>query len=92
MESLAEWRITDTGWLQVWEDADRAGTALLNLAVNDLSAHLHGLASRGLTPGEIQTVKKGVQLSVDVVEIDAGHCPHASRPDELAAVLDSLSG
>ncbi len=63
MDSLAEWRVTDTGWLQVWEDPDRAGTALLNFAVDDLGAHLEGLASRGLAPGEVQTVNKGVQLS-----------------------------
>lgn len=63
MDSLAEWRVTDTGWVQVWEDADRAGTALLNFAVDDLPAHLDSLASRDLTPGEIQTVNKGVQLS-----------------------------
>ncbi|HEX8933534.1 MAG TPA: VOC family protein [Pseudonocardiaceae bacterium] len=63
MEGLAEWRVTDTGWLQVWEDPDRAGTALLNFAVDDLAAHLDELASRGLSPGEVQTVNKGVQLT-----------------------------
>jgi glyoxylase I family protein len=63
MEGLAEWRVTDTGWLQVWEDPDRAGTALLNFAVDDLAAHLDELASRGLSPGEVQTVNKEVQLT-----------------------------
>jgi glyoxylase I family protein len=63
MEGLAEWRVTDTGWLQVWEDPDRAGTALLNFAVDDLAVHLDDLASRGLSPGEVQTVNKGVQLT-----------------------------
>ncbi|MDQ2729502.1 MAG: alpha/beta hydrolase, partial [Actinomycetota bacterium] len=28
------------------------------------------------------------RLSAGVIEIDAGHCPHVSRPDELADVLD----
>jgi len=63
MEGLAEWRVTDTGWLQVWEDPDRAGTALLNFAVDDLAALLDELASRGFSPGEVQTVNKGVQLT-----------------------------
>jgi hypothetical protein len=63
MDSLAEWRVTDTGWMQVHRDADRAGTALLNLAVDDLTAHLDGLRARGLAPGPIQTASKGVQLS-----------------------------
>ncbi len=63
MDGLAEWRVTDTGWVQVHHDADRAGTGLLNFAVDDLTAHLDGLQARGLTPGAIQTVNKGVQLS-----------------------------
>lgn len=63
MDSLAEWRVTDTGWVQVHRDAERAGSALLNFAVDDLPAHLDGLRARGLAPGDIQTVTKGVQLS-----------------------------
>ncbi|MFZ0214648.1 MAG: alpha/beta hydrolase [Candidatus Dormiibacterota bacterium] len=30
------------------------------------------------------------RLSADVVEIDAGHCPHVSRPAELAGLLGGL--
>ena len=63
METLAEWRVTDTGWLQVTVGADRAGSALLNFAVDDLAAHLQGLQDRGPAPEAIQTVNKGVQLS-----------------------------
>ncbi len=63
METLVEWRVTETGWLQVYCDADRAGTALLNFAVDDLDAHLAGLRKRDLAPGPIQNVNKGVQLS-----------------------------
>ena len=33
---LVEWRVTDSGWVQVTRDADRAGSALLNFAVDDL--------------------------------------------------------
>lgn len=63
MDSLAEWRVTDTGWIQVHADADRAGTAMINFAVDDLATHLDALRNRGLAPGTIQTVNKGVQLS-----------------------------
>ncbi|KGH47211.1 glyoxalase [Modestobacter caceresii] len=63
MPTLAEWRVTDTGWVQVHVDADRPGRALLNLAVDDLAAHLDELRSRGLSPGEVQTASKGVQLA-----------------------------
>jgi predicted enzyme related to lactoylglutathione lyase len=66
MDSLAEWRVTQTGWLQVWQDADRAGNTLINFAVDDLEQQCAGLAARGLDPGAIQTVNKGVQLSTIV--------------------------
>lgn len=60
---LVEWRVTDSGWAQVTRDADRAGSALLNFAVDDLDQRVAEIAGRGLAPGEIETVNKGVQLS-----------------------------
>jgi glyoxylase I family protein len=63
METLVEWRVTETGWLQVSHDAERAGTGLLNFAVDDLDQHLAGLSDRGLAPGTIETANKGVRLS-----------------------------
>jgi predicted enzyme related to lactoylglutathione lyase len=60
---LVEWRVTDNGWVQVTRDADRAGSALLNFAVDDLDEHVAEISGRGLTPGETETVNKGVQLS-----------------------------
>lgn len=30
------------------------------------------------------------RICADVIEVDAGHCPHVSRPDELADVLAGL--
>jgi glyoxylase I family protein len=64
MESLAEWRVTDTGWIQVTLDPGRAGNCLLNFAVDDLGKNAAELSSWGLPPGEIETVNKDVQLSV----------------------------
>ena len=63
METLIEWRVTETGWLQVTADSVRAGTALTNFAVDDLVAHLAGLRERELAPDPIEDVNKGVQLS-----------------------------
>ncbi len=60
---LVEWRVTETGWVQVTRDAARAGSAQLNFAVDDLAEHVAELAGRDLAPGEIETVNKGVQLS-----------------------------
>jgi glyoxylase I family protein len=63
MDSLVEWRVTDTGWVQVHLDAERAGSGLLNFAVDDLTAHVDALRGAGLAVSAIQTVNKGVQLS-----------------------------
>ena len=63
MDSLVEWRVTDTGWVQVFRDAGRAGRAMLNFAVDDLDKHVAVLSARGLVPGAIETVSKGVRLS-----------------------------
>jgi glyoxylase I family protein len=60
---LVEWRVTDNGWLQVTTDQTRAGTALVNFAVDDLGRHIAELVGRGLVPGEIEKVNKGVELS-----------------------------
>jgi glyoxylase I family protein len=60
---LVEWRVTDSGWVQVKRDVDRAGSAQVNFAVNDLDQHVAEVSGRGLAPGAIETVNKGVQLS-----------------------------
>jgi glyoxylase I family protein len=60
---LVEWRVTDSGWVQVTFDAGRAGSALLNFAVDDLDRQIAEISGRGLVPGAVETVNKGVQLS-----------------------------
>jgi glyoxylase I family protein len=60
---LVEWRLTATGWAQVAFDADRAGSALVNFAVDDLDRHIADISRRGLVPEATETVNKGVQLS-----------------------------
>jgi hypothetical protein len=58
-----EWQVTEGGWVQVTVDTERAGSALLNLAVDDLAATREELATRGVDTAEIQTVNSGVELS-----------------------------
>lgn len=59
MPGLADRRTTAGGRLQVGHDPDRASTALLNFAVDDLPAHLEALADRGLAPGEVHEAGQG---------------------------------
>jgi glyoxylase I family protein len=61
MDSLVEWRVTDTGWIQVFHDPERAGSTLLNFAVDDLDTHVAELTARGLVLDKIQTANKGVR-------------------------------
>lgn len=63
MPVLVEWQLATGGWVQVWVDEERAGKGLLNLAVDDLAAHVDDAAANGLEPGDVEDVNKGVQLS-----------------------------
>jgi glyoxylase I family protein len=60
---LVEWRLTNNGWAQITTDTVRAGSGLVNFAVDDLESHIADLARRGLEAGPIETVNKGVLLS-----------------------------
>jgi glyoxylase I family protein len=63
MITLDEWRVTDSGWVQVFLDPERAGSTLLNFAVDDLEPHVAELMARGLSFDGTEAVNKGVQLS-----------------------------
>jgi glyoxylase I family protein len=63
MPNLVEWQVVPAGWVQVFTDAERAGSALLNFAVDNLEAHVDELKQRGLEPEEIAEANKGVRLS-----------------------------
>ncbi|CAN3126730.1 VOC family protein [Mycobacterium sp. smrl_JER01] len=62
MPTLVEWQVLPGAWVQVFHDPDRAGTDNLNLAVDDLAGHVAELSGRGLEPGDIIEVNKGVRL------------------------------
>src|SRR5271169_800925 len=66
MVTLDEWRIADSGWVQLSLDPERAGSTLLNFAVDDLEPHVAELRARGLSFDPTETVNKGVQLSAIV--------------------------
>jgi catechol 2,3-dioxygenase-like lactoylglutathione lyase family enzyme len=53
-EQEAVWRLSGTGWVYVVGDAVRAGGGMLTLLVDDLDAHLAGIAARGLVAGAVQ--------------------------------------
>jgi glyoxylase I family protein len=62
MPVLVEWQVVPGGWVQVFLDKERAGSGLLNFAVDDLEAHVADAATAGLDPGGVDDVNKGVRL------------------------------
>jgi predicted enzyme related to lactoylglutathione lyase len=52
----ATWQLTDGGWLYVLRDAERAGSAVVTVLVDDLDERLATLATRGIEHGPIETV------------------------------------
>jgi catechol 2,3-dioxygenase-like lactoylglutathione lyase family enzyme len=63
MPNLVEWQVLEGAWVQVFIEAEHAGSSMVNLAVEDLAAAKADLADRGLEPGETQEANKGVELS-----------------------------
>ncbi|MGP3685740.1 VOC family protein [Streptomyces sp. IBSNAI002] len=54
MEGVAEWQLVDNGWIQVAYAPETAGKTSIAIGVEDIDAHLAGLAGAGVTSGEIQ--------------------------------------
>ncbi|WP_432932163.1 VOC family protein [Microbispora sp. CA-135349] len=50
------WRVADTAWLYVIEDAGRAGRSLVTISVSDLDQAVAELGARGISSGAIETV------------------------------------
>ncbi|TFV55797.1 VOC family protein [Mycobacterium sp. PS03-16] len=63
MPTLVEWRVRPDGWVQVFADPGRAGSGLLNFAVDDLARHLDEVRGRGVDTGPVEDANKGVQTA-----------------------------
>lgn len=63
---LAEWRVADSGWVQVSLDAERAGHTMLNFAEDDLHGLRERLAAAGFEQEDVVEANRGVRLSAIV--------------------------
>jgi catechol 2,3-dioxygenase-like lactoylglutathione lyase family enzyme len=52
----AAWRFSDTAWMYIIVDADRAGNALMILIIDDLDQQVAALRERGFVPDKIEDV------------------------------------
>jgi predicted enzyme related to lactoylglutathione lyase len=48
MESLAEWKLADGGWIQVFRDKERAGSSSVTFLVSRLDDQLAELKAKGI--------------------------------------------
>lgn len=62
MDSLIEWQLVDHGWVQVTSGSGQPGTAMLNLAVDDLADAIGEITDRGIATAETQSANKGVEI------------------------------
>jgi catechol 2,3-dioxygenase-like lactoylglutathione lyase family enzyme len=53
MEGLAEWQFAAGGWLQVFEDAKRAGKSSVTFAEDDFDGRVWALKAKGIKVGPI---------------------------------------
>ena len=68
MEGLTEWHFSQSGAIQVIEDADRAGRSLLTLSVDDLESELGTLRERGLDPDAMDDTTSGKVLFATITD------------------------
>ncbi|MBY4112077.1 MULTISPECIES: VOC family protein [Nocardiaceae] len=63
MSTLVEWQAAPGAWVQVTVDSERAGSSLVNVAVDDLEPFVSAAHSRGIDFADIVEANKGVRLS-----------------------------
>jgi predicted enzyme related to lactoylglutathione lyase len=73
------WQVAETGWVYVVVDPERAGNALVTVAVADLEAHVGELAGRGLAVGPIEEQAPGA-FKAEIADPDGNRIGFAQVP------------
>ena len=72
----AVWELAEHRSLYIVEDAEGAGRSILTIFLDDLDAHVAGIASRGLEPDELVTypgkARKAIYRDADGNEVGFG--------------------
>ncbi len=80
----AVWKVTETGWIYIVDDAARAGGGLLTFMVDDLEDRVAEIAGRGIETGEIAWVVPESTRSAWITDLEGNRI-------QLAEVLDGES-
>jgi catechol 2,3-dioxygenase-like lactoylglutathione lyase family enzyme len=67
-DNEACWQLTESSWIYVVGDTERAGNGLITVFVDDLQEFLGGVGARGIPVGEV-TEKPGV-LRTEITDPD----------------------
>ena len=70
MPGLAEWRFPGGGWLQLFEDGDRAGSSSVTLVENDIESRRLQLSNGGY---EIRDESRSDYVAVAVIDDPDGN-------------------
>jgi hypothetical protein len=60
-EDEAAWQMSETDWIYIVADAERASAALHAMLVEDLDEFLNTLTERGISVGSIETIGNAVR-------------------------------
>jgi len=58
------WQLTDSAWVYVKKDEERAGNAFITILVDDLGARLEELSRRGIASGPVETMTNGTRTAL----------------------------
>ena len=84
VSGVAEWQVAATAWLQLIEDAERAGRSAVRIGVDDLGVHLAWLAEAGIEAGDPVNIADMV-LVVDVADPDGNEVSFVAELGEYSA-------
>jgi predicted enzyme related to lactoylglutathione lyase len=87
-EGDAAWQLTDTAWVYVVADAQRAGRGLVTVLVDDLDALAGSLAERGLELGPIETVPGAVRRA-RITDPEGNRITFGEAPAPAGAIPES---
>ena len=74
----AVWQLTDTAWIYVVIDAERAGRGLLTVLVDDLAVLVSGMRERGIEAGEMERFAE-VMRRVRILDPDGNRLTFAEN-------------
>jgi catechol 2,3-dioxygenase-like lactoylglutathione lyase family enzyme len=89
VQGVAEWQMTNTAWLQLIDDPDRAGKSAVRIGVTDLAAQIKTLNDLGVGTAEPVVIADMVRV-VDVPDPDGNEVSYVEEvgtqgPSRIAA-------